>query len=123
VTERRRRGFPLEQIVVLSLRGTDSMCFAGVDAIGPFRIRRFTGGYDSLGNQLVTPGELLVDTIGRFKGQQAPAVIVIDIDDAALPPERFAPLVFAAATRATVRLDLCVRAGTRCIERVLSVAD
>ena len=74
-------------------------------------MRRFSGEYDLFGNQVWTPGQIAFDSIGRFKGQQAPAVILVDVDPDPTEQERATRLLFSGMTRATVRLELLVRAG------------
>jgi hypothetical protein len=81
VTELVRDGFTLDQIVVISCKGLSSNSFQDTDQIGALKLRKFSGKYDQNGQQLYTKGDVNFDTIFRFKGQQAPAIIVVDIDD------------------------------------------
>ena len=83
----------------------------GSARVGNYRLRRFTGEYDLLGNQLTTPGQITFDSIGRFKGQESPAVILVDVDPDPAEQERADRLLFAGMTRATVRLELVMREG------------
>jgi hypothetical protein len=39
--------------------------------VGNYRLRRFTGEYDLLGNQFTTPGQITFDSVSRFKGQES----------------------------------------------------
>ena len=64
--------------------------------------------YDSTGRQIMTEVELTFDSINRFKGQEAPAVIMVDVDPRAERLEREERLLFCGMTRATVRLELVV---------------
>lgn len=110
VSALQRMGFKLEDIVILSCRGIGHSALSEVQIIAGVKVRRFTGGYDEAGNQLFTDGQLHVESVYRYKGQQAPAVIVTDID----PREgaaRHPHVLYTAMTRATVRLELLVRAG------------
>jgi superfamily I DNA and RNA helicase len=66
---------------------------------------RFTGDYDEKGQQVVEEGKLLVDSIYRFKGQHAPAVIFTEIDFTALS-ETIKNRLFCGMTRASMKLDL-----------------
>lgn len=100
------RGFKHSDIAVLSLRGLQNATLASAQKVGPFTLRRFSGDYDLLGNQLLTAGQIPFETIYRFKGQQAPAVIVTDIDPQPDSLEHWRRLLLCAGTRATVRLDL-----------------
>jgi type II secretory pathway predicted ATPase ExeA len=109
VTGLRQRGFALSEIVVLSLRGLASATLSNTDRVGNFTLSRPTGQYDLFGNQIHEDGQIRFDTIFRFKGQEAPAIILTDVT--AFPEDtarrRYAERVlFAAMTRATVRLEV-----------------
>ena len=103
--------------------GAQRSVLDGPARVGNFRLRRFTGEYDLLGNQLTTPGQITFDSVGRFKGQESPAVILVDVDPDPTEPERTDRLLFAGMTRATVRLELVVRArnplNRRFVDRLL----
>jgi superfamily I DNA and RNA helicase len=106
-----KRGFGYEDIVVVSLRGISTAFFEGLQRIGGYSAKRFTGDYDELGNQVMSDGMLTLETIYRFKGQQAPAVILVDVDPDPTNRLRANRLLNAAMTRATVRLDIVMRSG------------
>jgi hypothetical protein len=57
-----------------------------VDRVGSFTLARPDGQYDLLGNQLYSNGQIRFETIQRFKGQEAPAIILTDV-----PPEAMGP--------------------------------
>ena len=80
VTELIRTGFRHSDVVILSMRGLARATFARQKRIGTFTLSRPTGEYDLLGNQLFENGQLRFDTVYRFKGQQAPAIILTDVD-------------------------------------------
>ncbi len=61
------------------------------------------------GNQVMMRGNILFDSIYRFKGQQAPAVIMVDTDPDATNFQRSWKILHAGMTRATVRLDIVTR--------------
>ncbi len=82
----------------------------GPARVGNYRLRRFTGEYDLFGNQLTTPGQITLDSVGRFKGQESPAVILVDVDPDPQDQVRADRLLFAGMTRATVRLELVMKA-------------
>ena len=103
-----RRGFSHDDIVVLSCRGAQNSIFSNLDQVGGAGLRHFTGDYDSTGRQIMTEGKLTFDSINRFKGQEAPAVILVDVDPRAERLEREERLLFCGMTRATVRLELVV---------------
>ncbi|MBP7148365.1 MAG: NERD domain-containing protein [Acidobacteria bacterium] len=105
------QGFTHDDIVILTTRheatrGAERSVFG--ERAGPCRLRRFTGAYDLFGNQVTTPGQVTFDSVGRFKGQQSPAVILVDVDPD--PGDAQADmLLFAGMTRASVRLDVVAR--------------
>jgi len=121
VTDLIRTGFRHNDIVILSMRGLAHATFANEKRIGAFTLSRPTGGYDLLGNQLFEKGQLRFDTVYRFKGQQAPAIILTDVDPNQDRPDHAQRLLFTAMTRATVRLELIVRKGNSAAERLMNV--
>jgi superfamily I DNA and RNA helicase len=67
------------------------------------RLRAFTGTYDLFGNPEYREGDVLLESIYRFKGQSAPCVILTEVDFEALD-EQAARKIFVGATRATMKL-------------------
>jgi superfamily I DNA and RNA helicase len=102
--------FTCDDIVVLTLRGSGESVFSDRERVGGYNLRRFTQGYDLFGNQLMTPGKLLFESVRRFKGQQAPAIVLVDVDPVPDKWETFQRLLYSGMTRATVRLELVVKA-------------
>ena len=105
ITKALSAGFRRSDIVLLTFAGREHSSLLGVDALGPHALRRFAGSYDLFGNPTYTPGEVLAETIYRFKGQSAPCVIFTEIDFEALD-ERTVRKLFVGATRATHKLML-----------------
>ena len=103
-----RYGFSHDDIVVISCRGAQGSVFSHLDKVSGVGMRHFTGEYDSTGRQIMTEGKLTFDSVYRFKGQEAPAVILVDVDPRAERLEREERLLFCGMTRATVRLELVV---------------
>lgn len=103
-----RHGFSHDDIVVISCRGAQNSVFSNLVKVGGVGLRHFTGEYDSTGRQIMTEGKLTFDSVYRFKGQEAPAVILVDVDPRAERLEREERLLFCGMTRATVRLELVV---------------
>jgi hypothetical protein len=102
-------GFRRHDIAVISLRGREGSALLGLDALGPHPIRRFTGRYDLLAQPVFTEGELLVESVYRFKGQSAPAVVLTEVDFESLD-ERTVRKLFVGATRATMKLAIVASA-------------
>ena len=100
------QGFALGDIVILSCHGIKNSFFSEKIRVGNYTLRQFTGEYDMFGNQVMTSGKILFDSIYRFKGQQAPAVIIVDMDPDSADFQRSWKVMHAGMTRATVRLDL-----------------
>ena len=78
------RGFALADIAIVSGRGRDRSALLNRVGIGPYLTRRFTGEYDRNGEPRWSSGDLLVESIYRYKGQSAPAVVVAEFDFAEL---------------------------------------
>lgn len=100
------KGFKPEDIAIISCKGVQSSTFSEIDKLGNYHLKRFTGEYDSNGNQVYTDGEIVFDSIYRFKGNQSPAVILVDIDSHDTLSERERNVLFCGMTRATVRLEI-----------------
>lgn len=98
-------GHSTADIAILSFRGREHSRLLASEKIGDRALRRFTGKFDDAGNALWTPGELLAETVYRFKGQSAPIVVVCEIDFESLD-ERSVRKLFVAMTRAQEELHL-----------------
>ncbi|MGS1025693.1 ATP-binding domain-containing protein [Burkholderia glumae] len=103
ITQALSLGFRKQDIAVLSYRGRESSVFTPLDQLGPHRVRRFTGKYDLFGTPEYQEGEVLLDSIYRFKGQAAPCVILTEVDFETFDA-RAARKLFVGATRATMKL-------------------
>lgn len=102
----RALGFAADDIAIISCKGAQTSLFSALDKVGKYALRKFTGDYDSQGNQQYTSGEIIFDSIYRFKGNQKPAVILVDVNCLEAPSARETSLLFCGMTRATVRLDI-----------------
>jgi hypothetical protein len=111
VTRLLEQGFTHDDIAIITLRGSEESVFSSRRRIGVSSLRQFTQEYDLFGNQSLTRGKLLFESVRRFKGQQAPAVILVDIDPAPDRLDLAQKLLYCGMTRATVRLELLVAAG------------
>ena len=112
ITDLVQRGFRVGDMVLLTMLSHDGSALSKCGTLGPFTVRRFTG-YDPCGNQVMSDGQILFDSVGRFKGQEAPAVILCDVDPDLHPdhPDRWERLLYCGMTRATVRLELIMNAS------------
>lgn len=116
IQELSKVGFKPEDIAIVSCHGMKSTALAEVTQIGKHKVRKFTGDYDSDNNQIYTAGDLSFDSIFRYKGQQAPAIILVDLDDRLKKDDWATGVLYCAMTRATVRLELVVQQGCPWLE-------
>jgi hypothetical protein len=121
ITKALAAGYRRSDIVLLTFAGRDHSALLAVDALGPHALRRFAGSYDLFGNPVYTQGEVLAETIYRFKGQSAPCVIFTEIDFEALD-ERTVRKLFVGATRATTKLMLVMSERAARVCRVDTVS-
>lgn len=114
------RGIPLVEIVVLSGRGRVKSVLQNADRIGDFVLKRFNGQYTPDGDPCWTQGDLLVESVYRFKGQSAAGVVLSELDfDELTDIER--RKLFVGLTRAhlAVEMVLSTRAEA-CLARALA---
>lgn len=98
------QGFRKENIAIISFRGMKNSAFANLDRIGRYDLKRFTGGYDSEGRQITQDGDILFDTIYRYKGQQTQVILFVEIDFETLD-EQSRNKLYCGMTRATSHLE------------------
>jgi len=102
-------GFRRGDIALISYHGREKSALLRLDALGAHTLKSFTGDYDLFGNPVFRDGELLAESVYRFKGQSAPAVIFSEIDFGQLD-QRALRKLFVGMTRARLKLVL-VAAG------------
>ena len=100
-------GFRQDDVAVISFRGRENSHLLRHDRLGDFSFRRFSGQYDLLSRPLYTEGDILMESVYRFKGQSAPAVVFGEIDFETLD-ERAVRKLFVGVTRASMKLVLVV---------------
>ncbi len=98
-------GFTRNDMAIVSFRGRDNSALLHLDALGQHTLKSFDGTYDLFGNPVFRDGELLAESVYRFKGQSAPAVIFTEIDFDALDDKSFRKL-FVGMTRARLKMVL-----------------
>jgi superfamily I DNA and RNA helicase len=103
------QGFALNDIAILTGHGHLKSKILNAERIGRFSTRRFTGAYSREGNPVWSDGELLVESIYRFKGQSAPAIILSEVDFAELTDKECRKL-FVGMTRAQLNLQIVLSA-------------
>ncbi len=99
------QGYALSDIVILTGHGRGKSILLNADHIGRFTTRRFTGAYTRNGDPVWSDGELMVESIYRFKGQSAPAVILSELDFTELTAQECRKL-FVGMTRAQLNLQI-----------------
>ena len=97
-------GYELNEIVVLSPVKAASTASTTSD---PW-LRQILKPADGLAAR---PGQVLYSTIHAFKGLEAPAVVVTDLDEA-ITTDNFDSLLYVGLTRATDRLIALIEAST-----------
>ena len=93
------------------MRGRERSQLLGLVTLGTWTLRRFTGAFDAGGAPVWTEGNLPVESVRRFKGQAAAAVVLTECDFAEFDAMN-QRLLFVGLTRARVHLEWVVSSGT-----------
>jgi hypothetical protein len=96
-------GFRKQDIAVVTFSGRERSKLVPFDTLGAHRLVSFTGRYDLFGNPQYSEGDLLIETVYRFKGQAAPCVILTEVDFEAVD-DIVRRKLFVGMTRASMRL-------------------
>ncbi|MDC7690380.1 NERD domain-containing protein [Vogesella indigofera] len=104
-------GVDVSQIAVLSTRGLAHSALRSHTALAGYSVRRFTGEFDVSGKPCWTDGQLLVDSVYRFKGQSVTAVILTEVDFSTLGAHERA-LLFVGMTRGLMSVSLVLSKST-----------
>ena len=120
ITQCLAAGFARQDIAIASFRGREKSALLSLDTLGDAHtLTSFTGAYDGAGRPIFRDGALLAESVYRFKGQSAPAVIFTEIDFAEIDDLVFRKL-FVGMTRARLKLVLVLseRAAAKLLERI-----
>jgi len=98
-------GYVRSDMAIVSFRGRENSALLNLDALGQHPLKSFKGSYDLFGNPEFREGDLLTESVYRFKGQSAPAVIFTEIDFDTMDEKSFRKL-FVGMTRARMKLVL-----------------
>nr|WP_315260661.1 AAA family ATPase [uncultured Limnohabitans sp.] len=101
-----QNGYNPEQVAVISYHGAKTSEVLGLEELGGFKTKRFSK-YDDVGNALWTDGDLLVESVYRFKGQSMPVVVLCEVDFKDLT-EKDKRKLFVGLTRGQVRADIVI---------------
>ena len=104
-----KSGFRPEQIAILSMNSRSRSEILKLDQIGRHTLKKPLDTMKN-GEQQFTQGEIYTDTVYRFKGLQAPYVIVTEIDFETMNQKEKAAL-YMAMTRCSMRLALVLSAN------------
>ena len=98
-------GLGQDSVVVLSYHGVGKSRLFSLQQLGPHQLCRFTGAYDPAGTPVYSQGSVMLESVYRFKGQAAPAIVFTEIDFITLDELTLRKL-FVGATRASMKLVL-----------------
>lgn len=113
-------GFSRQDIAIASFRGREKSAILNLETLGDAHtLKSFTGQYDIFGHPVFREGGLLAESVYRFKGQSAPAVIFTELDFATIDELVFRKL-FVGMTRARLKLVLVMseRAAEQIVDRI-----
>ena len=115
----RLAGFKDADIVVLTYCGRERSALMAFDELGGCSLRRYDGTYDEEGHPVSQPGDILIETVFRFKGQSAPCIILTEVDFDELD-ERVERRLYVGATRASMQLSMVMseRAAAKLVARL-----
>jgi superfamily I DNA and RNA helicase len=100
-------GYRPEDMAIVTFRGREQSALFPYTQLGRHTLRTFTGDYDLLGHPQYSDGKVLLETVYRFKGQAAPAIIFAELDFETLDDKTLRKL-FVGMTRARLKLVLVV---------------
>lgn len=104
-------GFALEDIAIVSMRGREHSVLQNLDALGEWPLKKWNGRYDEGNNAIWTNGSLLIESVRRFKGQAAPAVVLTECDFSEMSALN-KKLLFVGLTRARMHLEWVMSRAT-----------
>ncbi len=107
VNKAREEGFTNEQIVILSMKSVADSVLLKSDTLGDnnrYTLKHVTDKFKN-GRQVFSEGAIWHDTVRRFKGLQAPFVILTEMDFTEFD-EKAAALLYLGMTRASMGLAL-----------------
>lgn len=113
-------GFARHDIAIASFRGREKSAILRLDKLSEAHtLHSFTGEYDLFGTPIYRAGGLLAESVYRFKGQSAPAVIFTEIDFEQID-ELVLRKLFVGMTRARLKLVLVLseRAAQQLLDRM-----
>ena len=98
-----KEGHQTQDITLLSYAGRERSKLLALDSIGKRPLIKWTGKFDANRNAVWTEGELLAETISRFKGQSSPVIVLCEVDFLELNDKELRKL-FVGFSRAQFKL-------------------
>lgn len=105
ITQLCEQGIYPKDIAIISLHGLQRSALNDTERLGNYQLTRFTGEYNAEGKQQWTEGDIVLDSIYRFKGNQRPFIFLIDADFTKID-EKTRRLFYCGMTRATLGLEI-----------------
>lgn len=118
VTQCLKMGFDRSHVAVLSWRGHEKSQVLRLAQLGPHSLAHYTGQVDAQGRHVFSQGAVLAESVYRFKGQSAQAVVLTELQLEEMNDTEFRKL-FVAMTRATLYLVVVASVGTLAKLKVL----
>jgi hypothetical protein len=100
-----QEGYSASQVAVLCWDGSQTVQRLALKTLAGKTVKHFTGQFSPDGDPVWVEGELLVESLRRFKGQSAPVVVLYNVDFDTLTQEDRRKL-FVGLTRAQLRVDV-----------------
>ena len=109
-----------EQITILTCRGYESSIFYKKDKVGRYKLSKVKERidqdtkiaepeYDHAGNLKYSDGDIFYNSVNKYKGDESPVVILVDIDQDKIKEKVLASVLLCGMTRATLKLHLLVK--------------
>lgn len=115
-----KRGIALKDIATISWHGLAKSLLLKTDRIGDFRLRRPTGQYNAAGEAIWTEGDMLTESVYRFKGQSAAGIVLTEVDFEGLDDVSRRKL-FVGLTRAQLAVEVVLsELATKALGTILS---
>lgn len=103
-------GVAPQDMTVISFVGREHSRVLACETLADVPLCKFTGSFDPAGNAVWAGGQLLAETLYRFKGQAAPYVVLCKVDFAVLDDKERRKL-FVGMTQAQWHLTMVVSAS------------
>ena len=105
IKDLQERGIALQDIAIISWHGLAKSELFKSEKLGDFSVRRPTGKYTPAGDAIWTKGDLLLESVYRFKGQSAAGIVLTEVDFQTLD-ENAKRKLFVGLTRAQLVVQI-----------------